>query len=69
MKPKKLVLKKTTVANLNRNDMQEARGGVLYTYDSCGLSARTCPTDILCESGNHACGCTGFCTMPCITVP
>lgn len=69
MKTKKLTLNKKTVAHLNTNDMNAARGGVWSYYDSCALSDQCLTDHEICASGLPKCDCTGLCTMLCPTIP
>ena len=39
---KKLSLNKVTISSLSRKDLEEARGGILETYDSCPCTVRQC---------------------------
>lgn len=42
MKQKKLILKKTTIANLNQEDMKRIKGGFdLESYVSCPCNQKT----------------------------
>jgi len=65
MKAKKLILNKKTVAHLTTNDMGQVQGG--WSVESCGVSDN-CHTDVICDSGYEACGCSGMCTITCVTV-
>ncbi len=64
MKPKKLVLNKKTVARLNADAMDTARGG--YSEESCAPTLMPgCVTNYLCGSGSPICVCSVACTLPC----
>jgi hypothetical protein len=67
MKPKfnqKLVLKKTTIANLDANDKKKIKAG--YFTHTCGYGGQTCPGDATCDGG-YTCdaGCTAATACNC----
>ena len=66
MKPKKFVLKRETVSNLNFKDLDKIKGGA-RTYDSCGIT-NDCFTDYTCTVMPQ-CECTFACTLPCPVEP
>ena len=63
MKTKKLVLNKETIADLARNHMDAARGGIRTVY-SCRITI-VCLTYATCDSAGPGCECTDLCTFTC----
>jgi hypothetical protein len=67
MKPKKIMLKRVTVSNLNSKDLEKVRAGDGRTIDSCGIT-NDCFTEFTCTVMPQ-CECSYMCTLTCPTIP